>query len=103
MKKFIVQFKVYIWKQIPFLKFLVKSISSKHKKFTVVGTRFWNLNLLMISQTIKVLSLIETMNLLANCLLGIEQLIHLEEIHLNAETFHLYNLFKSAKSNSLTK
>ncbi len=86
---------------------LIDSIPRQIKKFeklnqlTISGTRFWNLDLINVPQSVKVLSLIDHLNLHSNCLIGMDQLINLEEIYLEAETFYFDYLFfyESLKKN----
>ncbi len=78
---------------------LIRSIPKKIKKFknltelTISGLRFCNLNMINVPHSVKILSLFEQLNLKSDCILGMDQLIDLEEIYLAAETFRLDDLF----------
>lgn len=78
-----------------FINSLPEKIIEFHNltELNVSGSRFWNLNLLNVPPTLKVLYLTEHSNFNSDCLLGMDKLINLKEIHLNAEAFFLDQLF----------
>ncbi len=77
----------------------LRSIPEKIKEFqrlnelTITGSNFWDLNLINIPITVNILRLVKYTRLRSIDLLGLDRLINLQELHVDATAFYLEQLF----------
>jgi hypothetical protein len=63
------------------------------KEINIKGSRFWNLDMTQIPNTVEILYLTEHSNLSAECINGMDELINLSAIYLDFDTFKFFNIF----------